>query len=349
MPKNKNTVIINENDFNNKFYLDVPINDTNKVLPDDFFIPKISEYELIAKNNYKVGQLKRICKFYNRRTTGKKHELSYSLYNYLYLSSKAVKIQKMVRGFLRRKLNKSHGPGFYDRGSCTNLTDFFTLEDLKTLDHEQFYSYKDSDGFIYGFNILSLYNLIDKGNPINPYNRNPFPKNFIPTMRNHIRLSRVLGINIEIDIKEEVDEITPLKRFELRTLSLFQTIDSLGNYSDSNWLLSLNHQQLKLYLKELHDIWNYRAQLSQETKMLICPPTGDPFRGTDNQTVGRMSTFSLKKLTVSIMENLVNSGSEQSSKALGAFYVLSALTLVNSDAATALPWLYQSVAHLINL
>ena len=45
------------------------------------------------------------------------------------------------------------------------------------------------------------------------------------------------------------------------------------------------------------------------------------------------------------MENLVNSGSEQSSKALGAFYVLSALTLVNYNAATALPWLYQSVAH----
>ena len=34
---------------------------------------------------------------------------------------------------------------------------------------------------------------------------------------------------------------------------------------------------------------------------------------------------------------------EESSK-LGCFYVLSALTLVSEEAATALPWLYESVA-----
>jgi hypothetical protein len=46
-----------------------------------------------------------------------------------------------------------------------------------------------------------------------------------------------------------------------------------------------------------------------------------------------------------VLENLVNIGTDKDSKALGAYYVLGALTLVNSDAATSLPWLFQSVNY----
>ena len=45
------------------------------------------------------------------------------------------------------------------------------------------------------------------------------------------------------------------------------------------------------------------------------------------------------------MESLVSNGNSNENKSLGAFYVLSALTLVNNDAAESLPWLYQSVMH----
>jgi hypothetical protein len=47
---------------------------------------------------------------------------------------------------------------------------------------------------------------------------------------------------------------------------------------------------------------------------------------------------------LNVLENLVNTGINVDSKSLGAYYVLSALTLVNETAAEALPWLYQSVA-----
>ena len=46
------------------------------------------------------------------------------------------------------------------------------------------------------------------------------------------------------------------------------------------------------------------------------------------------------------MESLVKNGITEEDKSLGAFYVLSALTLVNNDAADSLPWLYQSVMHI---
>jgi hypothetical protein len=46
-----------------------------------------------------------------------------------------------------------------------------------------------------------------------------------------------------------------------------------------------------------------------------------------------------------VLEKLVNTGVDKDSKSLGAYYVLGALTLVNPDAATSLPWLFQSVSY----
>jgi hypothetical protein len=59
---------------------------------------------------------------------------------------------------------------------------------------------------------------------------------------------------------------------------LFQKIDSLGNYSQCEWLTSLNNFFLRKFILELFDIWNYRAQILNETKIMICPPFGTPFR-----------------------------------------------------------------------
>ena len=52
----------------------------------------------------------------------------------------------------------------------------------------------------------------------------------------------------------------------------------------------------------------------------------------------------LKESVLNIIEIFVKRGVNNESKILGSNYILCALTLVNSDAATSLPWLYQSVA-----
>ena len=44
-----------------------------KVTEANFFIPKVHEYNLIVTRNYKVPQLKKICKHYKLRVTGKNH------------------------------------------------------------------------------------------------------------------------------------------------------------------------------------------------------------------------------------------------------------------------------------
>jgi len=319
-----------------------------KISNDNMIIPTYSTYTILFENNYNVQQLKHIVKHYKLKVSGNKKQLVNRLYVYLKLSEVIIKIQKKFRGYLHRKYEALHGPAFKNRSLCTNDSDFLTGDCFSKMDFSQFFSYTDEDGFIYGFDVISLYNLIIKsGKSVkNPYNRNDLSKKVIQNMRNMIRLSRVLKISIDIDIKE--DTVSTEKSTELRTLELFQNIDSLGNYSDPAWFLSLNRTKLSKFLRELVDIWSYRAQLTNEVKRKICPPLGDPFRSLNfNYINSEESIDNVRKLVISILEKFVNSGVDTDSKNLGAYYVLGALTLVSENAASSLPWLFQSVAHFI--
>jgi hypothetical protein len=98
-------------------------------------------------------------------------------------------------------------------------------------------------------------------------------------------------------------------------------------------------------VRELNDIWNYRAQLSPEVKRNICPPNGDPFRNLCIPYIHtEINMCNVRKVILEVLEKFVNSGIDNDSKSLGAYYVLGALTLVNDEAAMSLPWLFQSVS-----
>jgi hypothetical protein len=266
-----------------------------------------------------------------------------------------VKIQKVFRGKLQRKFNDYFGPALKRREICTNDTDFVTMDDLKDLQYGQFYSFKDNDGRVYGFDIASIYNLIYKNTDtiniskvggINPYNRNKIPCFVMIDLKMIIRTSKILNIKVDVDFDTDIGNVSNAKTVEMRALSLFQNIDSLGNYSSPEWFLTLNRNQLIKFLRELSDIWNYRAQLSNEIKQNICPPIGDPFRNINlSYIMNENDVLNIKKNILDVLEKFVNNGVDRDSKTLGAYYVLGALTLVNDSAATSLPWLFQSVSY----
>jgi len=318
-----------------------------KINSDDFTIPKYKEYEWLNKYNYTLNQLRSIARHYKLIISGNKAQLIERTASYLKKSVYSTKIQRVAKEYLQRLYNKTHGPAFLNRSLCNNVTDFYSMDDISEIPLSQFFSYKDQDNFIYGFDILSLYNLIltNGRDASNPYNRNILPNNIIDSIRHKIRLSHVLKIPITVTINN-TPFISSQKRHELRVLSLFQEIDSLGNYSNSEWFTSLDRGRLIKYLRELLDIWTYRAQLSSETKLQICPPNGDPLRNTNISLIYNLSTESLQRFILGTMENLVKTGINQDSKSLGAYYVLAALTLVNNEAAEAMPWLYHSVVHI---
>jgi hypothetical protein len=320
-----------------------------KISDADITIPTISNYDLILQYNYNKDQLKKFLKHFKLKLSGSKKETITRIYCYLRLSYFVNKIQKIFRGRIQRKYNLLHGPALTKRDICTNKTDFFTMEDLNEIEYSQFISYKDVDDFIYGFDIISLYNLIQKsGKDVkNPYNRMEIPKNVILNMKTLLRLGKLLNIKIDIDIKDVLTEVTDKKSIELRILTLFQNIDSLGHYSNSVWFTSLSRINLIKFVRELGDIWNYRAQITTETKRAICPPTGDPFRNLSmNYIITEHDLENVRKTILDVLEKIVNSGIDRDSKSLGAYYVLGALTLVNSDAAIAIPWLFQSFSYI---
>jgi hypothetical protein len=319
-----------------------------KVSDDDLIMPTFDTYNALIYNNYNLTQLKTIAKHYKLKIMGNKSQLVSRVYSYLYLSSYIIKIQKVFRRWLVNIYKNMRGPAILNRRLCTNNNDFISMEPVEEINFHQFISYKDKDEFIYGFDITSLHNLFLKSEDDirNPYNRNLIPDRVFKDIRTLVRIGRILDIHINLNFEDDTKKVTNEKAIELRTLGLFQNIDALGNYSDVNWFLSLNKNQLIKFIKYLVDIWNYRSQISLEVKREICPPNGNPFRTLNiHHLTAEENLWNIRKILLEIMENLVNSGRDKDSKALGAYYVLGAITLVNNDAATSLPWLFQSFIY----
>lgn len=321
-----------------------------KISEENISIPTINNYDELTRYNYNVNQLKSIAKFYKLKISGNKNQLLSRIYSFLYFSSFIIKIQKIFRGNVARKYKSLHGPAAINRKLCTNTDDFVTMEPVEEINYHQFISYKDEDGFIYGFDIISLHNLFLKSKDIesirNPYNRNIIPESVIKTIKSIIKISKILKIHVNLHYEDDTQNFSSEKVIELRALSLFQNIDALGNYSNSQWFLSLNRTQIIRFLRELTDIWNYRAQIPIETKRNICPPNGDPFRNLNMNFIhNEQNMTNVRKVVLEVLEKLVNSGVDRDSKALGACYVLGSLTLVNQEAATSIPWLFQSFGY----
>jgi hypothetical protein len=324
------------------------IKKTYKVSDDKIKIPTIKTYNELIYYNYNLTQLKSFSKHYKLKTTGNKEQLIGRIYSYLYFSCYIIKIQKIFRKSLVIKYKKLHGPACLNRKKCTNTDDFVSMESIEEINFHQFISYKDIDNFIYGFDITSLHNLFLRSPDEirNPYNRNKIPEFVFKNISSIIRLGKILNININLKFEDDTKNLPNEKLIELRAFALFQNIDALGNYSNANWFLSLNRNKLIRFIRELIYFWNDRLQLSNETKRNISPPYGNPFRNLNfNYIILEENLWNVKKVIIEVLENLVNIGTDKDSKALGAYYVLGALTLVNSDAATSLPWLFQSVNY----
>jgi len=312
-------------------------------------IPTTLNYNvLFVKNIFMVSHLKVIAKHYNLKLGGTKKDLTLRIFAHLYFSSFIIKIQKNFRGKLQRLFcTKMHGPAYLNRSLCVNQTDFLSMEELTQIPLHQFFSYKDVDGFIYGFDAVSMHNLIEKntGKLLNPYNRNVFPNDTLNNFKKLINLSKMLNMAINTEI-QDANVLTSKKSLELRILSLFQNMNCLGNYSEQQWFESLSKIKLIKFIRDLLDIWNYRLQISFQTKCAICPPNGNPFRHFNIQDLlNETNNEVIKEKILKILETFVNSGIDRDSKCLGAYYVLGALTLVNDAAAISLPWLYQSMSY----
>jgi hypothetical protein len=163
-------------------------------------------------------------------------------------------------------------------------------------------------------------------------------------------VNATMGNNGSINIALPQDVLTPQQRFRQHVLGLFQTINALGHYSDPDWFITLTYEQHITFLRELIDIWNYRAELSPQMRRTIYPPYGDPFPQyvlgwVTHQFYVYLSPENIININLTVIERFITSAVAEADRCLGSNFILCALTLVSIPAREALPWLYQSVMH----
>jgi len=347
---NDNANDANANDANVKPRLKKPVAKAKVKTTSVTIFPAFSEYADFAKNEYKVNDLKEMCKHYGIKCSGTKAELKDRVHTHLIQSHFIKRIQRALRRSFVTQHTRVSGPAYNDRSLCVNDSDFYSMEPMGDIPRNQFISFKDDAGMVYGFDIMSLYTYYDtelhKGHhvPSNPYNRMQFPVTLRRQMHRKIRLTDILGVPCKIE--EEPEPVLSMQEQDDQLLfAIFQQINSHGHYADSAWFSELNPVQIMRFMRELNDIWNYRAQIMPQLKMEICPPHGNPFVQVDLRYI-HPDPDVIKHQCIHLLRMFVTSGVNRDSQSLGAYYVLSALTLVSQPAQAAMPWLYESVVYI---
>jgi hypothetical protein len=305
-------------------------------------VESFSQYNKLLQSKYTIKEMKCVMKRFSYKPKQKtKKDMVYECYHYLKHSFYIRKIIYCFRNYLVFKLNQTQGPAMFHRSLCNNTEDFLTIESMNDIEYKYFISYKDSHHFVYGFNIISISTLLDKKQINNPYTMEPFPKPFIQMVEQRKIYNKIFHY---------VDEyVKPIKQtIDNMFVSIFQKLDSLGNYTQIEWVTKLNNKQLRKFIYEIHDIWNYRSEMTNEQRRQLCPPSGNPFLHIpmhlfQNRNI-HIEDNTLKHYIYSICDHLINNiHIDHEKQSLCAFYILTTFTLVHPRAAESLPWLYQSV------
>lgn len=249
---------------------------------------------------------------------------------------KITRIQRLIKNYIENKEIMLRGPGYLNRKLCNNADDFLTFEEIENIPNKYFFSFKDDDNFIYGFDIRSFSKLIECKMD-NPYNRNKIPDYAVKNLK-------TLTSNPKYELVEiQAVKITKEQRMNQRVISVFQKIDELDTYAGGtsiDWFLNLSGNQLKLYYKVLEDIWNYRSELSLSRKNEIVP-NKKMFPISVPKFYNFNDKHKMRKIVLNEMDKLVSSAPRREDKVLGCYYTLIGLVEVSQQVANALPWLVQ--------
>ena len=312
--------------------------------------------------NITLNQLKEECKKYQLKRTGRKLELFDRLYDIYEKHNSCILIQKMIRGVIARKYCC-----FRSKKLCSivNETDFYSFEDISDIPDHQKYYVTCEKGFTYAFDALSLYKLYKQGKKdkrkseiYNPYTREKILPCEIHLFKKFIRLSKCLKYKVKLkdddhDKKKETERereretVDTIRDNEIpeRISELFFKIDDYGFITESNWFLNLTRDEVIQFTRELYDIWCYRLVIPQSVKNQIIYPNGRLIESLNLRSMATMRLEEVQKIAYIMMKRLITRGVNESNRHLGVIYTLTGLTMVSTDAAYSLPFLYQSTLN----
>ena len=226
-----------------------------------------------------------------------------------------IKIQKHFRGWNIRRRNKSN-----------NKEDFATMESIYEIPIKYYFDYLDDDGFTYAFDTRTLNILLEEENPKNPYNLKDFPFKEIKNKE-----------------KYEKPNLTKEEEYQDYLIKVFQKIDKLGNYTNIEWFNELTFEKLKCFYRDANDMFDYRAQLSQETKLKLVSDGLLFHKLINNLKYYKNKHFHFLRMeTLKEIERICDEGKDNESKILGCNLLMTVLTEHSYQASIAMPHLVQA-------
>ncbi len=177
-------------------------NDNKNIFVKTIDILKFNDYfnNNVNLSNYKLYELKPICKFYKLMVSGKKADIIHRITTFFINVKHSILIQTWWRKYIVLLSYKLRGPALKNRSICTNAVDFNTLDPINNIDMNNFFSYTGEDNFTYGFDFTSVIELFNReSTPFNPFNREKFSKQIID---NVIKLYNISNIIFDTNIHD---------------------------------------------------------------------------------------------------------------------------------------------------
>lgn len=243
-----------------------------------------------------------------------------------------IKIQRAWR-YAQLRLR---GPALDHREFANNEEDFCSFDLRSEIPRRYFFSYLDSDGFIYCFDTRSLFHLIDNSAVSqNPYNRHSLSSNILKKLE----ILRKNAIKTKLNIYYETVALSAEEQLKSNIVDLFQKIDNLDFYTDIDWFMRLDVPGLKLLYQTLFTMFTIRSGLTKEQQRNIVPL--NPFKTKIAIINQNTSKLNLQQINLNTMQNMISSSTEHNNQKLAALYVIMSFVYIDKRAAKAYPYLIQ--------
>jgi hypothetical protein len=263
---------------------------------------------------------------------------------------KIIRLQRLIRKYKYKIRQWNRGKGsVYPLIQCTNKDDFASLDALDMIPPRLLFTYRDSDGFTYGFNLISLLELLaNSEQPLNPYTRKPIGRDVITRANKYYRILDSWSKIDEPDVLAQqtsgqsalnnsgvagfsgntIARLTLKDRVKQRIQTVFQKINYLGYQTNTDWLMDKPTPILITFIKTMARNWSYQLGFTDTTKQSLLAPTdlqifetlvNDAYR---NPQLGHSSSFYLLNRILAVLEPLINNSADPNSAALLVLYSL---------------------------
>lgn len=290
-------------------------------LSKDYYIRDLRHYCYVHSSDT-MGYLKQLSKgeVFERVSSLMETQRLYESGDFL---KQVVVLQRMMRGCLVRA-----------QGSCHNREDFYTFDELQTLPSSFYFSYRDAQGFRWGFDIRSFKKLIDLGYQ-NPYTTEDIPPKVVCKALSKVRALRLAGVPLEIENTKPRSREEAIKQ---STVDIFSRIEQSGYPCEVSWFLDLRLSALKELYKQMEDMWHYRLQLPRHMKATISPPEGRIFVTPLSRIMEISSKEEIQELILNDISTFARAESDSNRK-LGYMYFIICLGYVSPPCLQSHNWI----------